>query len=596
MSTFRKQGSGLDFAGQNKIKGLQPGTQNGEGVEYGQLNAGLDLKQDILQGGSGIDVDGIVVKVDLATAGSDYSSLTLSSTGYASLDGEYQMLDYRAYLSYVGFELDLTFGGDYNVYYKDNGSGVWSVLMKREVDGDADTNEGGLWIAVLVTVDPTTITSDYNSFVPNHAAVDFIFVSNSNVQATNGFKSPFGPTYGVGSTPAGLKFDNDKLALDFAQTIGDAVSTKVFPSSVIKTYVDEKDTESKQSSNNVFSNTIAQLSNDPSNVQSALESVASEIDSNDSAISALQTQDIQHTEFISDNRLALGISIGDDDMGEYTTQFVDDDKSVKENIEQLGGSIHTVYQNLGAINGLNAFETDFGGGFIILPNNSDVKSLFQATESELQNLAQGLGQFWLPVYAYSNSNVSIISPASDEFGGAVVPQGERVLLVGQSDPRENGIYIFDEVGSIMSRVSDADSDEEFTINKTVQVLNSSEDGIAGATFAYTGGDDPQLSVDNLTFSLKSRGVVGDASITEIKLSSELAGKINAKADRYEEIGIDLVQDVPYVINHGLDLLVPIVKTFESNNSEIEFDIDIIDSMSITIKAGGNFTGVKVAII
>ncbi len=543
MTTNRQQPvvASQDYGLSQRIVNLPNAVGNQEPTTLAQVIALLLSKQDNVTGGAGVIMDGSDINISLATAGSDYSALAVSGLDYSSLVGTYTRLPYRAFLDYAGLDLDLTVGGDFNVYYKDNGSGIWAIIARREIDGDATTSDGGSWMAVLTTIDPTSVTVTVNSFIPSYSAVDYDTVANADVLDESGNRSPAtgyalsNLTYSSGATPAGLKFDNDKLAIDFATSIGEAVSTKVFPSSIIKTYVDEQITAAKDLANHPFSNTIAGISGAPTNAQSAIELLAAENDTQDSQLSALVTQDISHSAHIEDNRMVLGVANGVDALPAFTgsaVAFLGGATDVVGALQNAGDSIGTVYTSFGTTLGLDAFETDFGDGFVILPNDSDAKSLFQATEAELQNLSQGLGQFWAPVGAHSDDNVVISNPGTDTFGGAVVATGARVLLIGQSASSENGIYIFSSTSTPLVRSIDSNAGDNFTPNKTVQVLKSTEEGISGATFAYSGLDNPTMGTTPLTFSLKSKGVVGDNTITEDKLAAVVAAKLNAKSDKF----------------------------------------------------------------
>ena len=165
------------FAGGATVKGIPASQETGQAVEHDQLIAAQDTKQNNLTGGSGIELDGSTVKVDLAVTGTDYGTLTLSGSNYSSLDGNYTLASFKGSLTYSGTSLDLDVGGNYNVYYKDNGGGVWAIVAKRDTDNihnNGSTGESnGSWLAVLVSVDPTSITDDYNNFVPNYQSVDY---------------------------------------------------------------------------------------------------------------------------------------------------------------------------------------------------------------------------------------------------------------------------------------------------------------------------------------------------------------------------------------------------------------------------------------
>jgi hypothetical protein len=84
------------------------------------------------------------------------------------------------------------------------------------------------------------------------------------------------------------------------------------------------------------------------------------------------------------------------------------------------------------------------------PNNAtDVVS-----KSYVDSLVSGLS--WKQAaQTFSDIDVSITAP-SNSIGGYTVTAGDRVLLTGQTDPSENGIWIFTGTGSAMYRATDAD--------------------------------------------------------------------------------------------------------------------------------------------
>ena len=355
MSANKEFNHGIDFKNLSKVVNLADGTANKDAVNKSQLDAVAVVKQDISQGGAGIkkESDGITFSVDLAVAGNSYDEMTISNTNHSSLNGVYSRLPFQAKLEYAGTTLDLTIGDvdvDWNAYYKDNGSGVWAVVMKRDIDTNESTNpESGSWLAVLVTTNPASFSYSgsgvmtVNNFIPNYQAVDYDMLTFSNESSGDGKFSPDSGdnnvSFGAGSTPAGLKFENDKLGVDFANTIGENASTKIFPSSVVKTFIDEEINESKQASNNVFSNSVAQYSGNPLNVQSALERASVEIKANDTDISNLQTKDTEHDERLLQNRTVLGVGIGDSNLGAYGSakagHYLTDNTNVKLNIKEV---------------------------------------------------------------------------------------------------------------------------------------------------------------------------------------------------------------------------------------------------------------------
>lgn len=604
MSTPTQQNSNLDFKGTSKNINLTAGTENGDSVEYGQFQTALGDKQDNHIGGQGISTSGAIINVDLATSGSDYGSLIISGANYSSLNGTYTKLDYSAKLEYIGTDLDLTYGDteiDWNGYYKDNGAGVWAVVFKRDNDTSEATNpEAGTWLAVLTTTDPTSLSytgagsATVASYIPDYQAVNYDFLTSSNESSGDGKFSPSSTDsnvdYPIGSTPAGLIFSNDKLAIDFAQTTGTASSTKVFPSSVVLTEIQEAEARAKDSSNNTFSNAQAGITGNPSNVQSAIEGNATEINTLGTQITALQIVDISHGAHIADNTSALGITQGDDTLPTITgggIAFVTG-TNASARFQSVADSILGIYQNNGLILGLSAFETNFGDDFIILPNDSALKPILQAIEAELQQLAQGLGQFWadgVEVVALSNIDEAS-APATIE--GVTLTSGDRVLLSAQTSALENGIYVFNGAGSAMTRATDADANAEFTPNKTIQDLAT------GDTWAYTGDDEPTVGTDSLTFEVKSRAVVADGTIGEVKLTSTLANKINAKVDKYNET-INLVSGTEYIVSHNLNTEYPLIQAIGSTGYVENVVKRYIDSNSVGITTYGGNEAMKITI-
>lgn len=543
-----------DFGNAQRIKNLPNAVDNQEPVTLAQLVAQLLLKQDVVSGGAGIILDGNAIEVDLATAGSDYSSFTLTNTDHASLNGTYTRLNYRAYLEYAGTNLDLNYGGDFNVYYKDNGSGVWAICARREIDGSAATSDSGTWMAVLVTIDPTTVSSTVSSFVPDYQAVDSDTVANADVLDESGHRSPAEGyvlndlVYGTGSTPAGLKFDNNKLALDFANTTGDASSTKVFPSSVVKTYIDEQVSDAKDLSNHPFSNTIAQIAGNPTNAQSAFEALAAENDTQDSQISAIQTVNTTQTSQITAVASAVGVALGSSNLGAMTTSWLTDNSDVKTLLDEIAMYAEDVHDDL--YGHLGILEADVGLGAMtstIFTDDGSVKTMMEEAGAAIESLQVGAGAFWTAVnYHHHTENTAlpagwgdgstdvgsfVVDPNGSNLAVSAMSTGSRILVITDGGAVDAGIYVVNADDSV-SRSADADADADFTTNKTVNIINGGSH--AGATYAYTGSDNPVVGTDALTFEFKQGTNVGDNTITEAKLAPALADKINDKSDKYVE--------------------------------------------------------------
>ena len=135
----------IDFGGSNKIVGMDQASSAGEAVEYAQNVADLATKQPNLDiEGQGIEIDGTTPKIRLSSAGVNYDDLTLTSTDFSSLNGDYFRASVGGYFSDAGNQLDWTEDTDFSWYYKDNGGGVWAVLGKRDSDGNPSPATGKL--------------------------------------------------------------------------------------------------------------------------------------------------------------------------------------------------------------------------------------------------------------------------------------------------------------------------------------------------------------------------------------------------------------------------------------------------------------------
>lgn len=546
----------LDLLGTKKaVSNSMPATAAGDLVEYQQLVDFLNGKQGNVTADAGLNLDGDTLTVALSSSASDYSSVTLTGASTGSLDGVYTRLPYAAYLFYksgTDGDYDLRHDtGSFSCFYKDNGNGTWDFIGAEDTDGVP--NGGNQWSAFTVAINPLSVSGNVTDFVLNSNSGVKFDITSGHDQDDLLRKVPTESSneidYGAGASDSFLGFEGGKLKAIVSQDPSQWNSTNLPSGGAVKTYIDEQDVISRAASTNSFSNSVAGLAGSPNNVQTAIEKTVELAEAaQGTANAAVAVNNTQGTH-IAAHSAAMGIPSGQADMGEFTTPFITDNQTQTAINEQIGAAFQTVYQSLGTINGLAAFETDFGAGFTNLPNSADAKTIFLDIDSEISNLALGQGVFWQPCDVHEDNNISDLdNPATDTFGGAVATQGERVLLLGQTASSENGIYIFDTSSTPLVRANDADLSDEFAPNKTVQVLRSSEDGISGATFAYTGIDAPTVGTNVLPFQLKSKGVVGDSTITEQKLGSALQTVITEKANVVTET-VTLSAGVPANISH-----------------------------------------------
>lgn len=594
----------IDLQHLSKVVNSTQATSSGDLMEYDQTNALLAAKQDLVSGGSGVAVTGSSLAVDLSSSANDYSSLILSGASNATLDGNYTRLPYPAYLFYksgTDGDYDLIYNtGLFSMFYRDNGNGTWDVIGAEDTDGSP--NGGNQWSAFRVAINPLTLTSDEINFVLDSNSGVKYDITSGHDQDELGRKVPTQSDgdidYGAGASDSFLGFENGKLKVITTQDPAQATSTNIFSAGAIKTYVDEQDVISRSASSNSFSNAVAGLAGNPNNVQTAIEATVTLTNSAQNTADAAVTVNNTQGSHIASHSSVIGVSSGDNTIASWdasATPWLDSATTIKSGIEAAAAGVTTSMTTLGIVTGLAQGEADFGDLGPNLPADSNAKDIFLAIDTNIANLSQGVGVFWEPVEAHSDTNIAnLTNPATDTFGGAVVVQGDRVLLNGQTAQSENGIYIFDTTSTAMVRASDADDSSEFAPNKTVQVLRSSEDGISGATFAYSGIDDPTVGTNVLPFQLKSKGVVGDNTIDEDKLTAPLATKINGKAN-VEGYVVTLAPNVWKPIPHTLDSLFVDIKTYNDTTGIAEGYDERIDNGSQVSIRGTQAEDVRVVI-
>lgn len=562
MSTNRSQPvvTNQDFGNAQRIENLPNAVDPQHPLTLAQALELLGLKQDNLTGGSGVSLDGTTVNVDLAVSGTDYGTLVLSGTNYASLNGTYTLAPFKGSLSYSGTSLDLDVGGNYNVYYKDNGGGVWAVVAKRDTDNIHNNQSvgesNGSWIAVLTSVDPTSIDADYNNFIPNYQAVDFSFITYSSEQDDlgNGTVSSAASevTYASGNTPAGLIFENDKLAIDFAENIGDAESTNVLPASVAVTAINEAEARASQAQNTTFSNAIAQLAGNPGKVQSALEAVKALIDSVSNTVSNNQSTAATEYGHIDALQQALGSAV--QNMG-VTHESLSNDATAKELLNELATLVAALRADTVATFGIDA-------GTQVTPTGDNVSvgvTIMQAINQldEAIGAIQGDLTSRLPAVDHYHSGLQYPLTADQLAGTEAVdevkydvvdPETDAVLMHWSTDlsscttPKTllvdygvaghvgAGVYVRDPATGFLSRVTWLDEDSEIQRNAIMQIRYGG--AIAGAEFAISSPDDTIVGAEPIGFNNIRAVIVGQSTIDTSKLSPELNQEIDLKTDKF----------------------------------------------------------------
>jgi len=144
-----------------------------------------------------------------------------------------------------------------------------------------------------------------------------------------------------------------------------------------------------------------------------------------------------------------------------------------------------------------------------------------ATKSYVDSLLEGLA--WKDdVACASTSNINIASPPSviDDY---VLQINDRLLLKDQSDPRENGIYVYNGAGNPLTRAADADTGEELN-QAVVSVVNGTANG--GTTWRQT-TPNPTLGVDNIVWQQFGTATPDATTTTKGKIRIATQSEVDA---------------------------------------------------------------------
>ena len=239
-------------------------------------------------------------------------------------------------------------------------------------------------------------------------------------------------------------------------------------------------------------------------------------------------------------------------------------------------------------------------------NDSDA-----ATKRYVDALVEGLN--WKDnVRVASTSNVNISSPGSS-IDGVTLSVGDRVLLKDQTDPKENGIYIFNGATSPLTRAPDASTASEL-INAVVVVDEGSSN--AGTTWRQTniisalGTDDVvfQPFITNTpaattttagviriaTQSEVDSGAVSDAAVTPLTLNNW------SKAPKRYVTTIGDSTNTVYTITHNLGTRDVHVSVFNNSGYYDDVEVEIrrpsVNSVEIRTSAPPGNNSLRVVII
>jgi hypothetical protein len=241
-----------------------------------------------------------------------------------------------------------------------------------------------------------------------------------------------------------------------------------------------------------------------------------------------------------------------------------------------------------------------------------------ATKQYVDNLfSSGGTPPFSAVKARATGNVTISNPGTSTFDGVTLSTSDRLLVPEQSDPTQNGIYIFNGSSSALTRATDADASSEFTPARQVFVqqgttyantgwgVSSSANPVIGSdpisftqvsgSAAYTNGNG--LNLVGTVFSVKavsgeiavSGSGVGLADLTITGWANNTTFYSKAKYDtkgRAIEVGTLTYSDVGA---QPLDATLTALAAFNSNGILVQTAADTFTSRSIAVADTGRLT-------
>jgi hypothetical protein len=102
------------------------------------------------------------------------------------------------------------------------------------------------------------------------------------------------------------------------------------------------------------------------------------------------------------------------------------------------------------------------------------------------------------VQAATATNINVANPGTAIFDGVTLTAGQRLLLFGQTNKAQNGIYDFNGSGVALTRSADADADDEVTSGMLVLVEDGGTDN-GSKLFSLVTADPITVGTTLLTF-------------------------------------------------------------------------------------------------
>jgi hypothetical protein len=210
----------------------------------------------------------------------------------------------------------------------------------------------------------------------------------------------------------------------------------------------------------------------------------------------------------------------------------------------------------------------------------------------------------------TTANVNINSPGAT-IDGVTLSTGDRVLLMGQTDPKQNGIYVFNGASNPLTRAPDANTGSELT-GAVVIVLEGS---YAGTTWRQVTVN-PVIGTDNIvwqqfgssappasesspgiiriaTQAEVDAGTVDNAAVTPLKLAQSIL-----RLKKYATL-IGDGSATTYTVTHGLNTRDVVVQLYDAATYEtVEADVvrNGVDTVQITFGSPPATNSIRVVVI
>ena len=227
---------------------------------------------------------------------------------------------------------------------------------------------------------------------------------------------------------------------------------------------------------------------------------------------------------------------------------------------------------------------------------------------QVQTIAEGLAVLKEAVTVDGDNNFDISTGGLTTLDGYSVQDGDRVLLYGQTDASENGIYVAST--GAWSRSADADTQAELKPYTAVRVLNGTH---AGRTYQLLNSTNPVVDTDDQTWAVTSASSddavdvdVVDTSFTQLTgtdaqtVFDDIDDKLQGIVDeRYESASTTLTSGSGVTFTHNLgEQYLSSVEVYDSSTGEnLKASLTIVSTSAnvLTItNDGANVDAVVVA--